>query len=164
MTEVKAKNSTVRMFVLIVGGFLAIIVLIGAYWLGISSRGVSTETLSSDQSGANTPSTTTVSQGSSLADKMQCAGYKQKIENNLIQTMDSYSFTALHSVSYSPSRNSCLSSEYILYFGSATVASSEILTIDDVLTGQTIWTQSFEPSLKYWDAEQRLDNELSEIN
>jgi hypothetical protein len=97
--------------------------------------------------------------------KMKCASYRQSIEDKNAQTSKQTSASeipVLYQLFYSPSLSTCLSASYILYSSSYSPGGDfETLVVSDILTGNTIWSQTFQPSLKYWDAEAKLDSQIA---
>ncbi|HWW41889.1 hypothetical protein [Pedobacter sp.] len=127
--------------------------------LPVSQTPVQTPPNSTQQSPA--PVTT---QNENFQKKMQCATYKQQVQDNLNKIMSSLEIPSLYQIFYSPSRDSCLSAEEDIYPAHDTIAESEILSINDILTGKVIWFQRYQPALKYWDANAKLDAEITALS
>lgn len=138
---------------------LLVVIIITAYRVGVSSA--HSTSLAVSQSASSTESIFNM--------KAKCEEYYEKLhtqaqndnsellgtKNNIGGEMDS-----VYKVIYSPTRNSCLEEEYIDYI---TVKQNvgytdEVLEINDVFTNDILWTNDVgSSSLKYWDAEAKLD-------
>ena len=95
-----------------------------------------------------------------LANKVTCAGYKDKVQQDTYKGGYQYDMPVIYKVIYSQSLNTCLIERYDIYPATGTTAESEVLRIDDALTGGNVWTSAIHsPALKYWDAESILDQQ-----
>lgn len=102
-----------------------------------------------------------VTQSDLFEKKAEYEKYREMLENNLEQ--DQYVIESIYQVFYSPIQNSCLSATYSLYSAHGTLAASELLSIDDVLTKENVWVHSYNSQMKYWDAEMILDTQISKL-
>ena len=91
-------------------------------------------------------------------EKVKCSVYLEKLRDNAL--ISQYENDSYYKVFYSKSLNSCLSEEQSIYPAHGKIPEEEILTINNILTGENIWTsQVYSPAIKFWDAEANLDNQ-----
>ncbi len=142
----------------ILGVFALLLIALIAYYVGKQSSNLNSSTTSI----LSASSTGNMSASEIFARKADCAGYLQKLIDN--EESDQIELELVYRVSYSETQNSCLEEEYIIYPARGTTKEEEVLKINDILSGNNLWTsQLYSPALKYWDADSILDTQMNSI-
>lgn len=88
--------------------------------------------------------------------KMKCSTYLKPLTADLEQ--DQYELQFIPKVFFSQSLNTCLVEKVSIASAQGKIPQEELLTIDDVLTGENVWTsEMFSPAINGYDAEAKLD-------
>jgi hypothetical protein len=88
--------------------------------------------------------------------KVRCGTYLDKLNADLER--DQYAIEFIPKVFFSQSLNTCLVEKVSISSAHGTVPQEELLTIDDVLTSENVWTSELiSPAIAGYEAEARLD-------